>query len=175
MRSDGFIRRAAGQDALASMRRAVLFTDFDGVLHPHPTAGRSSDLFCSMHLLEDVLRQVPEVEVVISSSWREHHPFDEMREYFAEDLRERIVGVTPMLRSELASISASLRAYPRHAECIAWLQQNRPRGTCWLAIDDTPEEFPPECTQLIVVDGADGLTAATAAVLLDRLRSLASG
>jgi hypothetical protein len=156
------------------MRRAVLFTDFDGVLHPRPTAGRSSDLFCSMHLLEDVLREVPVIEVVISSSWREHHPFDEMREYFAEDLRTRIVGVTATLAGELESVPRSLRAYPRHAECTAWLHRNRPQGTCWLALDDSPLEFAPGCTQLVVVDGAEGLTQQTAGDLLDRLRDCVS-
>jgi hypothetical protein len=155
-------------------RGVVLFADFDGVLHPRPGAGRASGLFCSMHLFEDVLRQVPNVQVVISSSWREHHQIEEMREYFTEDLRRRIVGVTPILGGDAESAPASLRPHSRHAECITWLQRNRSPGTCWLALDDTPEEFAPECTQVMVIDGADGLTAATAAVLLDRLRDCVS-
>jgi hypothetical protein len=75
-------------------RHVILFLDFDGVLHPRPVAARNCEVFCAIHRLEDVLRQVPDVEVVISSSWRHHHPFGEMREYFAEDVRCR-VGVTP--------------------------------------------------------------------------------
>jgi hypothetical protein len=156
---------------LGAAGRVVLFTDFDGVVHPRPTAGRDAGLFCSIHLLEDVLRHVPNVQVVISSSWREHHPLEEMREYFAEDLRERIVGVTPMLRRELESIPESLLPYPRHAECIAWLHRERAPGTCWLALDDSPEEFVPGCTHLIPVDGSEGLTRFVAGMLLQRLRS----
>jgi len=171
MSSHGCTEGRAGRQAFGRSRRVVLFTDFDGVMHPRPTAGRDAGLFVSLHLFEGVLREVPAIEVVISSSWREHHPFDVMREYFAEDLRERIVGVTPLLRRELESVPESLLPYPRHAECIAWLQRERAPGTCWLALDDSPEEFVPGCTHLVPVDGSEGLTRFVAGMLLQRLRS----
>jgi hypothetical protein len=153
----------------------ILFLDIDGVLHPRPIPGQSgqTDLFSALHLLEDVLRQVPDVEVVISSSWREHYPLDEMREIFSADLRERIVGLTP--RPPLAAGPAQLSDFPRHAECAAWMAQRRPAGTLWLAIDDTREEFVPNCAQLLLVDGSVGLTPASAAELLARLRASREG
>jgi hypothetical protein len=173
MARHGCTKGRAGREAVGHSRHVVLFSDFDGVVHPRPTAGRTAGLFCSMHLLEEVLREIPEVEVVISSSWREHHPFEEIREYFAEDLRSRVVGVTQSLSHKRSP--AWLRAYPRHAECIAWLQRNRLRGTYWLALDDSPEEFAPGCTQLIAVDGTEGLTPFVAGMLLQRLRSSIAG
>jgi hypothetical protein len=121
----------------------VLFIDIDGVLHPRPIIGRPGEHepFASLHLLEDVLRHAPHVEVVISSSWRERHPLDEMREYFAEDLRDRIVDVTPL--QPLADAPPHLSEHQRHAECLAWLTRHRPVGTRWVAIDDDAEEFAP--------------------------------
>ncbi len=143
--------------------------DFDGVLHPRPGTGGSSghELFASLEVLEDVLRQVPHEEVVISSSWREHHSFEEMRQYFSKDLRDRIVGVTPL--PPLDSVPEHLTNYPRHAECVAWLGRNRPAAMPWLAIDDTESEFDPVCAQLLLIDGWVGLDHESAAQLLQRL------
>lgn len=57
----------------------ILFLDFDGVLHPFfPRADRSDEenqLFAYLPRLEGVLRDFPEWQIVISSSWREHHPW----------------------------------------------------------------------------------------------------
>jgi hypothetical protein len=145
----------------------ILFLDFDGVLHPRPGTA-SAELFASLGLLEDVLRQVPHVEVVISSSWRERHTFDEMQQYFPDDLRDRIIGVTPL--PPLENVPDHLRDYPRHAECIAWLAQHRPAGVPWLAIDDMEEEFEPACAQLLLIDGWVGLDHEGAAQLLQRLK-----
>jgi hypothetical protein len=150
----------------------ILFLDFDGVLHPFPTIGRSgeADLFRSLHLLEDVLRQVPDIEVVISSSWREGHSFDELRGYFSEDLRERIVGTTPLPGEDIELAPADLVDFPRHTQCVAWLVRRRPAGTRWLAIDDNAEDFAPGCPQLLLLDGSVGLTCDSAAKLLRRLK-----
>lgn len=152
----------------------ILFLDFDGVLHPRPTIGRSgeTDLFRSLHLLEDVLRQVAEVDVVISSSWREQHPLDELREYFSEDLRERIVDTTPLPGEDIELAPPELVEYPRHTQCVAWLARRRPAGIRWLAIDDIAEDFAPRCANLLLVDGSIGLTAETAGKLLRRLRAV---
>lgn len=69
-----------------------IYLDFDGCRH---CAGRNK--FEHIERIEEVLREYPEAHVVISSSWREEHPFDEMRSYFAEDVQRQIVGVTPVL------------------------------------------------------------------------------
>lgn len=145
----------------------ILFLDFDGVLHPQPTILRPGrGVFTALHLLEDVLRQVPHVEVVISSSWRMRHPFGELREFFAPDVRDRIVGVTPM-PGDVAEAPRELHnECPRHAECLAWLARHRPPGTPWLALDDIADEFAPQCRNLMLIDGARGLMPDTAQALL---------
>jgi hypothetical protein len=114
---------------------------------------------------------VPHVEVVISSSWREDHPIDEIREYFAEDLRGRIVGMTPMPGEDIELAPSDLVDFPRHTECVAWLVRHRPPGTRWLAVDDDAEHFAPRCANLLLIDGRAGLTPATASKLLRRLQA----
>ena len=51
----------------------ILFLDFDGVLHPegedHIFKGGVD--FCFLPRLEALLREFPQVKIVISSSWRE--------------------------------------------------------------------------------------------------------
>jgi hypothetical protein len=150
----------------------ILFLDFDGVLHPRPVTGRSGEtnLFSSLHLVENVLREVPDVEVVISSSWRERHSLEEMREYFSENLRERVIDLTP-LPADVACYP-TLSDYARHAECLTWLARRRPAETLWLAIDDAREEFAPGCANLLLIDGTVGLTPDSAAELLERLQAV---
>lgn len=152
----------------------ILFLDIDGVLHPKPVPGRSgeTDMFVSLHLLEGVLRQVPHVEIVISSSWREHHPLHELREFFAEDVRDRIIDVTPLVP---LGVSADLADHGRHAECLAWLYRRRPAGTPWVAVDDSASDFAPGCANLLLIDGATGLTEQSAAELLERLQANKGG
>jgi len=76
------------------MSPITLFLDFDGVLHPEPCFDRSR-LFCQLPVLEAVLRDFPEVDIVISSSWRELLHLDDLKSLFSGDIAWRIVGVTP--------------------------------------------------------------------------------
>jgi hypothetical protein len=73
----------------------ILFLDFDGVTHPEPCV--HENVFCRLHLIESVLREreLRDVQIVISSSWREHHSLDDLRQFFSEDIQGRVVGVTP--------------------------------------------------------------------------------
>lgn len=131
----------------------ILFLDFDGVLHP---AGCSVDrLFCRLECLEDWLRSRPEVSVVISSSWREVHPLEEMRQYFSLDLQCRVVGKTPVLDGGVS----------REAEILAWLAASSAPAQPWVALDDMPALFSPGLRQLMAVDGATGLTKSNLALV----------
>lgn len=151
-----------------STKIQLLFLDFDGVLHPRFIGG---ELFTARELFEDVLRQVPHVEVVISSSWRERHALEALKVHFSPDLRPRIVGVTPLPGIDRDLVPVDLHDFHRHAECAAWLARWRPSGARWLAVDDESEEFAPGCANLFVVDGDVGLEEESAQELLRRLRS----
>jgi len=72
----------------------TLFLDFDGVTHPD--RARPERQFEALPLIEKVLRDHPEVEVVLSTSWRESYPLDVLRYLFSIDISERIVGMNPI-------------------------------------------------------------------------------
>src|SRR3546814_11969797 len=79
----------------SSTRPAPLFPDptlFRSVLHPDGC--EIDQYFRRVPLLEQVLREFPQVQVVISSSWGQAHPLDQLREFFCEGIKPRIIDVT---------------------------------------------------------------------------------
>ncbi len=126
---------------------AIIFLDFDGVTHPEGC--RTHDLFCKMPLIEGVLLRHPNVQVVISSSWRERRSLQGLQQLFSQELRPRVIGCTPVARQ--APCEPALR-HVRETECVCWLQSNRVdifRNQRWLAIDDAPWLFSKDCEQLL--------------------------
>ena len=146
----------------------VLFLDFDGVTHPE---GRNrQDLpFSQLHLIEDVLREFPSLEIVISSSWRDTYTIEGLRDLFAEDIAPRLVGVTPSVNSPQGDWLPGIPpAHEREWEIEAWLKANRQLGNPWLAIDDRPQWFRPDCPHLLVTESSKGFQSHQA----DRLREM---
>jgi hypothetical protein len=95
------------------MTTMLLFLDFDGVLHPAISTD-AIDLFCRRPLLEDVLRSCPQVDVVISSTWRETRTLDQLQSLFSADIQPRIIAVTPRWRD--VQNHADMGTYVRQAE-----------------------------------------------------------
>lgn len=146
----------------------VLFLDFDGVLHPAVCYDRSR-LFCRRPLLESVLRKCPSVEVVISSTWRFDRTLADLRELFASDIQDRIVGMTG--RWQEIQDEASSATYVRQAEVEHWMRASSRASKSWLALDDQPYLFRPFCENLIRTDPDVGLSEEGTAALLARLTS----
>ena len=145
----------------------VLFLDIDGVLHPE---GVGADLeFYHLDNFQTVLRQFPAVRVVVSSTWRLSMSLEVLRHHFAVDIQNRIVGVTPDLRS--------IHPPPglRQRECKSWIERNCP-GSSWLAIDDRKSYFDDDCPFLFLIphvyDGGVGLDAEQAELLRQRLAAV---
>ena len=142
----------------------ILALDFDGVLHPVRTT--TEPKFCRVELLESWLRERPGVDVVISSSWREAHPFGLMQSFFSEDLRARVIGVTPLAHRLLGpswSRSDAERAVAigeRQYEIEQWIADSSAPTRRWAALDDDPSLFRPDCTHLVLCDPNVGLTDA---------------
>lgn len=130
----------------------VIFLDFDGVLH---SAHGDAQLFEHVERLAQVLAPYPEVRVVVSSSWRDVHDEEELQ-CFLFPLAERLLGVTPNLPGPL-----------RQHEIEAWLEDSAQRHAAgdpagiavsdWIAIDDMPRLFRPDCSWLIVTDPQIGM------------------
>jgi hypothetical protein len=126
----------------------IIFLDFDGVLRvrPNPRAQREwSRQACEN--LQELLKAVPDANLVISSSWRENRPLPELRAILAAAGIDPtcIVGTTPK-RLDGCRVS----------EIRDWLEQNPTHHH--VALDDNP--MPPAVgVNSIHVDFRRGLTA----------------
>ena len=142
----------------------ILFLDFDGVTHAEPCF--QENVFCRLPLIESILREreLRDIQIVISSSWREHHSLDDMREFFSQDIQGRVVGVTPDIWDP-----ALPQAFVREHECLKWLAENRPTGERWLAIDDRPLWFQANCQNLFLTDTMQGFQPKQMGSLRDML------
>lgn len=133
----------------------ILFLDFDGVLHPDPC--RNEDmLFCRLLHFESVMRDFPEVDIVITSIWRNTRDLAKLRALFSPDIAKRIVGVTPDWR-EVEQLVSVVGPYSRQVEIEGWLRQAGREGEPWLALDDRPKLFAPLLPNLICCDPEQGL------------------
>lgn len=142
----------------------ILFLDFDGVLHPEyeDQAVPEDVAFCHLPRFEAVLRDFPQVEVVISSAWRHHRTLDQLRERFAADLRHRVVGLTP-------SIDGTSSRQQRDMECLQWLSTHRTVDTSWIALDDATWLFRQYLDKVVPCVSWRGFDAAAEAELRRRL------
>ncbi|HCF2449038.1 TPA: hypothetical protein NIA45_006738 [Pseudomonas aeruginosa] len=134
----------------------------DGVLHPDPP--QPDQRLRSLPRLIQVLRDFSQVEVVISSLWREHLSLDQLRELFPVDLRERIIDVTPIAER----IDDWLPAR-REEEILEWLEASGRTNEPWLALDDQAWQFAQHRDRLIACTFYDGITDSIEAQLRQRL------
>lgn len=131
----------------------ILFLDFDGVFHPEPCYN-SAQLFICLPRLENVLRDHPSVEIVISSTWRETRTISELRLLFSCDIAKRIIGVTPSWKDHQDLFDVI--GYQRQTEIEAWLRASEEPWRPWVAIDDKPWLFRPFLHNLIRTDSEIG-------------------
>lgn len=118
----------------------ILFLDFDGVLHPEycERPVPEDEVFCHLPRLERVLRDFPTVEIVISSMWRYSFPLERLRERFSEDIRVRIISITPLI-----DLNEGGGPRPtREDEIAQWMVENNQQSEDWLALDDAVWQFP---------------------------------
>lgn len=144
----------------------ILFVDFDGVLHPEFC--HESKHFMHRDTFEAVVRTFPNIELVISSTWRLQRPLDVLKKLFSEDVAARVIGTTP-LYAELDDVPDTLEGYQREAECRSWLRRHGRVAQEWMALDDRSWNFRPFNPNVFLVDGHVGLNAEAARTLVARL------
>lgn len=144
----------------------ILFLDFDGTTHPY--AALIKDYFCCLPRIERVLREFPQVRVVISSWWRQDG-LESVRKYFSQDIKDRVIDVTPIIEDRDLS-TLLIRAVTRHYEILEWIQKNEYQGP-WVALDDDWMGFPDFFPQLIRCDSDVGVDAE----IEEKLRQYFSG
>lgn len=130
----------------------LLFLDVDGVLHPVETDySFSSRFFSHLPLLEELLREFPSVDIVISSDWRLAESVEQLQRYFSEDIRHRIIGGTPQLDPDAAA------QHRRQLEIQAWLTGNGRGDAEWVALDDWASHFETGFERLVLTDSKRAL------------------
>ena len=146
----------------------ILFLDYDGVLHPDPCV-EAKRLFENAKRLTNVLDRFPEVGVVLSTSWRNVRPDEELLDPLPDRLRQRILGRTPKF-SDCSAVAARI-PYRRHAECEQWLQTHHMSECAWWALDDRPDWFSPYCENLLECNSRVGFDERMAARLSSTLET----
>ncbi|MDR3086514.1 MAG: hypothetical protein LBU45_00940 [Azoarcus sp.] len=147
---------------------SYIFMDFDGVTHPW---GEAEDFRC-LPLIEAVLREFEEANVVISSDWRMLFSLVKLRQRFSEDIRPRVLGVTPHILPRRGSELHGLR----EQEAKMWLQQHTPDidAAAWCALDDAPGNWISR-SRLVLTDFKRGFTDEDAVVLRNMLHAFRNG
>jgi hypothetical protein len=91
--------------------------------------------------LAGLLREYPEVEVVVTSSWTDAYPLKHIKEIFPPDIASRIVGKTVR--------GSNYDDHARYCEVLVYL-----RGIAgsvpWVALDDDPLHYPKHAPVVLV-------------------------
>ena len=141
----------------------IIFCDFDGCLH---AMGRP--VFEHADRLADLLREFPHVDIVLSTSWREIYPFEDLRRFLGADLAHRVIGKTPVITQK----EPPYLPHVRHREILLWLQRHtREAKRGYVILDDEQVLFPKECPELILCDPRTGLDDRVVGQLRARLAS----
>jgi len=138
--------RTRPDETLRENLPVLLFLDIDGVLRRQNAPRYQLEPEC-LEAFENAMLWVPEAEIVVSSSWREGFSLGELRGFFPEELRARIIGITPLALSQ--------DGHARHREVLAYLRHHGLQDRPWIAIDDDREHYPPGC-EVLLIDGSVG-------------------
>lgn len=148
----------------------VLFLDFDGVLHPsevyfkwgRPTLQAEGTLFMWADHLNDILADLPQVSLILSTSWVRVLGYDRARDYLPDALRDRVIGATWKTIQRDPAISLGLPlSYWRDSSRYQQIRRYTDHmGIAeWLAIDDNAEDWgDADRHRLVQTDPALGLS-----------------
>jgi len=170
--------------------KRVLFLDFDGVLNTEkyqeklrlegePRWDDFGQLFDpkAVENLKMILDAVPDVLLVISSSWK-LEGLDRMKALWeARGLPGTVHGVTPDYVPDLLDIN---QADPDNMAMLAgkgnevkeWLSRFAPDGCKYVILDDVPDFLPEQEAFLICTDPRAGITHNVAVRVISLLKSL---
>lgn len=161
---------------------AVLYLDFDGVLHPeevwwHPARGpylspnSRHRLFEHAALLEEVLLPYPDLLLVLSTSWVRRYGMYGAAKRLLPSLRSRVIGAT--FHSEMHE--DRFVATPRGVQVLQDVLRRKPAS--WLAVDDDYVDWPRDWLENFVrTDEVLGISEPSVLeTLKNKLRQLCGG
>ena len=126
----------------------ILFLDIDGVLHP--SSGSTPFVPACVAVLESLLSGFPDIEIVITSSWREDKSLPELKALLGRQIGSRVIGITPV-------IDEPFLHHVRFHETQAYLADTDKQDTLWVALDDEVGNYPSNLPVLIT-DRRSGIT-----------------
>lgn len=159
----------AGSDQ-GSRTRCFLFLDIDGVMIPFGDQAITPD--CAANLRK-IMTAVPELCIVMSSTWRAP-PIERLERIWRQASLpwSWIRDCTPDLAGAPGSVPEKLRGL----EIRCWLEDNTHEGAGYAILDDQTDEiepcFPPSV--IFRTDPMHGLTHSTARTIIRLLRRLQS-
>lgn len=117
----------------------ILFLDLDGVLHPQYDGEPTPEdvVFCHLPRFEAILRDYPDVEIVISSAWRHQFTIEQLRARFSPDVAARITDMTP----QIEHFDGQYLPAQREGEILAWISASGREDEPWVALDDAVWQF----------------------------------
>lgn len=136
---------------------ALLYLDYDGVLHPDEVYRTPQgivlrrdgmNLFEWAPLLAELLAPYPQVRIVLATTWVPVLGFDEARNWLPSELATRVIGATFHRQH-----TPQWRALPRWSQILRDVKR---RGTqCWIALDDDGAGWPAEHRHHLVLTDSD--------------------
>jgi len=144
-----------------------LFLDFDGVLHPQyeGVTTPAEQLFCHLPRFESLMRDFPNVEIVISSTWRYRFTLNQLRARFSPDIAARVIDVTPQTDTD------EYRPTRREQEILEWLAATGNESAPWIALDDAVWQFHRHRDRVVACTWYVGLDERAAVKLRNALAS----
>ncbi|WP_110948352.1 HAD domain-containing protein [Pseudomonas bohemica] len=144
----------------------ILFLDFDGVLHPDsvflsrkgPKLRSEGELFMWVGFLEDILQDLPDVRIVLSTSWIRNIGYSRAIKRLPLAVQQRVVGAT--WHSSMASGWADENLWDqssRYSQILRYVA--RSAVSDWVALDDDTEGWADaDLFRLVAVDPVLGLS-----------------
>lgn len=131
---------------------AIIFLDFDGVLHPVDYLSfktindelvlASDTRFCWAEYLWNLIRNF-DCHLVIHSSWRNSYTLDQLRNLLPTELGRRVVAVTT--------------GDSRHKSILAYVEEEKVKD--YIILDDAADEFPSDCVELLLCRDDMGISS----------------
>jgi hypothetical protein len=130
----------------------ILFLDFDGVLNVPSHYGNEMFEMSRLKRLEALVLAY-DLQVVISSSWRETFSLDDIKGFMSDSsICNRIIGVTPIVNQ---GKNPPYAFGIRQREVEQWMEENGYAGK-WVALDDDHRIFDLGCENLVKCEFSDG-------------------
>lgn len=131
----------------------TIFYDVDGVLHPYDTGSLSCQ-----EILVGICETHPEIQLVMSSNWRESMDIDYFKNNFHPKIVDKTIGFTPCLPDSNFARQAEVEAFVSHFHIKNFV-----------CLDDLQELFSPSYGRLFLADRSSGLKPSDVPLILSKL------